>query len=157
MRAWVPTAREGPGIALAFAVGFSAFLPVFLLKSAVGVGYGWWKTGRGKGRSGVVTLENHTIVGGLGSAVAEMIAEAGLARRLLRLGLRDCYAHGASRRYLMRENGLDAAALVAAVEELTQNCFFVTEEELDAVELPVFQSPDDAAPVLEGDAKAEDL
>src|SRR5690606_38104808 len=32
----------------------------------------------------VVTAENHTVVGGLGSAVAEVLAEAGLGRRLHR-------------------------------------------------------------------------
>ncbi len=108
-------------------------------------------------RHGVVTLENHTIVGGLGSATAEVMAEAGLGKRLLRLGLRDRYAHGASRRYLMRENGLDAAALVAGVEELTGSRFDVGQEELDAVEMPAFESSGDAAPAVVGDAKAEDL
>ncbi len=96
-------------------------------------------------RHGVVTLENHTVIGGLGSATAEVMAEAGLGRRLVRLGLRDHYAHGASRRYLMREYGLDAEALVAAVEELTGSRFNVTREELDAVDMPVFESASDAA------------
>ena len=68
---------------------------------------------------GVVTLENHVTTGGLGSAVAEALAEAGLARRLIRLGLDDTFAHGGSRPYLMRHYGLDAIALVAAVERLT--------------------------------------
>lgn len=69
-------------------------------------------------RVGVITLENHGIIGGLGSAVAELMAEHGIGKRLIRLGLRDTYAHGASREYLMREYGLDALALVAAVERL---------------------------------------
>jgi transketolase len=43
----------------------------------------------------VVTAENHTVIGGLGSAVAEAIAEANLARRLRRVGLRDEFAEGA--------------------------------------------------------------
>jgi transketolase len=43
----------------------------------------------------VVTAENHTILGGLGSAVAETLAEAGLARVLRRVGLRDTFAEGA--------------------------------------------------------------
>ncbi len=71
-----------------------------------------------RGRAGVVTAENHTIVGGLGSAVAERIAERGLGKRLVRVGLRDTYAHGASRPYLAREYGLDAAGIVRGVEQL---------------------------------------
>lgn len=69
-------------------------------------------------RHGVITLENHLITGGLGSAVAELMATAGVGKRLLRLGLDDTYAHGASRAYLMREYGLDAQALVDGVEQL---------------------------------------
>lgn len=44
---------------------------------------------------GVVTAENHTIVGGLGSATAEALAEAGVGRPLHRIGLRDTFAEGA--------------------------------------------------------------
>lgn len=43
----------------------------------------------------VVTAENHTIMGGLGTAVAECLAEAGLGRTLRRVGLRDTFAEGA--------------------------------------------------------------
>ncbi len=68
--------------------------------------------------SGVVTAENHTVIGGLGSAIAEQIAEAGLGRRLIRVGLQDTYAHGASREHLAREHGLDALGIVRAVERL---------------------------------------
>lgn len=83
-------------------------------------------------RYGVITLENHTIIGGLGSAVAEKMADAGSGKRLLRLGLRDTYAHGASRPYLMKEYGLDAAALVTGVEQLTGKTTGITEEDLSA-------------------------
>jgi transketolase len=47
------------------------------------------------GVSAVVTVENHSVIGGLGSAVAEAIAEAGLGRPLRRVGLRDTFAEGA--------------------------------------------------------------
>ncbi|MDP8958950.1 MAG: transketolase, partial [Actinomycetota bacterium] len=36
---------------------------------------------------GVVTVENHLVVGGLGSIVAELIAEQGLGRRQVRVGI----------------------------------------------------------------------
>jgi transketolase len=69
-------------------------------------------------RLGVVTMENHTVVGGLGSAVAELMAEHGLGKRLHRIGIPDTFAHGASRAYLLRSYGLDAMALVRRVEEV---------------------------------------
>lgn len=91
-------------------------------------------------RRGVITMENHTVVGGLGSAVAEVMAEHAAGRPLVRLGLQDTYAHGASRPYLMREYGLDAAALVRAVERLLDSRFGITEADLAAVRLEPIHS-----------------
>ncbi len=86
-------------------------------------------------RRGVITMENHSIIGGLGSAVAELMAEHVVGKRLIRIGLRDTYAHGASRPYLMREYGLDTLALVRAVEELSGEPLGLTEETLAEVRL----------------------
>jgi transketolase len=87
-----------------------------------------------KVRYGVVTMENHSVIGGLGSAVAELMAEVGVGRRLIRLGLQDTFAHGGSRAYLLREYGLDAMALVRAVETLVGTPLDLTEADVAAVE-----------------------
>ena len=81
---------------------------------------------------GVVTLENHVTEGGIGSLAAEVMADVGVGKRLLRLGLRDTYAHGGSRPYLMRYYGLDALALVKGIESLLDEEFGITEDDLDA-------------------------
>lgn len=91
-------------------------------------------------RYGVVTLENHLVAGGIGSMVAEALAEAGLARRLVRLGLQDTYAHGGSRSYLMRYYGLDALALVRAVERLVGQETGIDEAALGAVRVEAVHS-----------------
>lgn len=83
----------------------------------------------------VITMENHTVIGGIGSAVAEYVADEGLAKKVIRLGLRDTYAHGASTKYLMREYELDATALLRAVEAELRTDLKVTAEELEAVSL----------------------
>jgi transketolase len=62
----------------------------------------------------VVTAENHSIVGGLGSAVAEVIAEEGIGARLVRIGVQDRFAEGASTPYLFRKYGLSAEAICDA-------------------------------------------
>ncbi len=93
-------------------------------------------------RLGVITMENHAITGALGSATAELMAEHGLGKRLIRIGLRDTYAHGASRQYLMREYGLDALALVRAVEDLTGERLGLTEEALSDVRLETMRQVD---------------
>jgi transketolase len=86
-------------------------------------------------KHGVITFENHSIIGGLGSCVAEVMAENGVGRKLVRLGLADVFAHGASRPYLMKEYGLDALALVRAVEQLLRSDLKITESDLQAVRL----------------------
>jgi transketolase len=89
---------------------------------------------------GIVTIENHTIVGGLGSIVAEILAEEGIAKKLIRLGLQDTFAHGASRPYLMKKYGLDALALIQAVEQLLHQTTGITTNELQAVRLDTVHS-----------------
>jgi transketolase len=93
-----------------------------------------------KAKRGVITLENHTIVGGLGSAVAETMTDIGCGTKLVRLGLKDTYAHGASRPYLMREYGLDALSLVRAFENLLRTSFGLSESDLAAVRLEAVHS-----------------
>jgi transketolase len=83
-----------------------------------------------KSRYGVITMENHTIVGGLGSIIAEQMAERGMGKPLVRIGLRDTFAHGASKNYLMKKYHMDAMALIAEVEGLTGKSFSITEGEL---------------------------
>lgn len=82
-----------------------------------------------KCEKGVVTIENQYEIGGLSSAVAEVIAEHGLARRLVKIGLPG-YPHGASKMYLMKKYGIDAMHLVRAVEELTGRQLHLTEQDL---------------------------
>lgn len=91
-------------------------------------------------KHGVITMENHTIVGGLGSAVAELMAESGTAKRLLRIGIQDRYSHGATRHTLMKENDLDALSLVRGVECLTGSQLGITEDDLAAVRIDAVHS-----------------
>ncbi len=88
-----------------------------------------------KNRGGIITMENHTVVGGLGTAVAEMIAENGLGKKLVRMGLQDVYAHGASRPYLMKKYGFDAMGLVSVVEGLLDTHFKISDGDLKSVHL----------------------
>jgi len=91
-------------------------------------------------KGGVVTLENHVTEGGIGSLMAEIIADHGLGKRLVRLGLKDTYAHGGSRPYLMHHYGLDAIALVRGIEDLTGERYDITEEDLEAVRVEAVHS-----------------
>ena len=63
----------------------------------------------------IVTVENHSIIGGLGSAVAEVLAEAGGGARLVRVGVRDTFAQGASTAFLFERHGLSASGIAATL------------------------------------------
>jgi transketolase C-terminal domain/subunit len=63
----------------------------------------------------VITAENHSTIGGLGSAVAETLAESALPRPLHRIGLTDTFAEGArTPTYLFRKYGLTTQHLINA-------------------------------------------
>jgi transketolase len=72
------------------------------------------------GRAGaVLTVEEHTIVGGLGSAAAEALAEAGTGARLRRIGLRDTFAHEVgSQAHLLSVHGITEDQIHAQALEL---------------------------------------
>ncbi len=60
-----------------------------------------------------VTLEDHSLVGGLGGLVSEAIADGDHPRRLLRLGLPDTHAFSyGSREWMHSQAGLDERAVV---------------------------------------------
>jgi transketolase len=63
------------------------------------------------------TVEAHHVTGGLGSLVAEVIAEAGLGCRLVRCGVRGLPdGVSGSQRYLEDRHGISAGAIVEAIE-----------------------------------------
>ncbi len=69
---------------------------------------------------GLLTIEEHTVEGGLGSAVAENLMEAGvMPRHFQRIGLRNTFSSVVgSQQYLRSQYGMDRAAIVAAVEAM---------------------------------------
>jgi transketolase len=63
----------------------------------------------------VTTVENHSIAGGLGTAVSEAVAGRGMPTRVRRLGVPDRWAPAGSLDYIRRELALDAAGIAEAV------------------------------------------
>jgi transketolase len=60
-----------------------------------------------------VTLENHSILGGLGGAVAEVLSEEG--QRLLRIGSEDVFGETGTTEELRRARGLDTKSIVKTI------------------------------------------
>jgi len=63
----------------------------------------------------VVTAEDHQIIGGLGSAVAEVLADHGVGKRLLRIGMQDAFGESGSPEELLAKYKLDAKGIAEQV------------------------------------------
>ena len=66
----------------------------------------------------IITLENHNIYNGLGSAVAEVIAESGLSIPFKRMGVPDSVGEVGTLDYLLQKFGMDADAVAGTAKEL---------------------------------------
>jgi len=65
----------------------------------------------------VVTVEEHSIIGGLGSAVAEVMAERGGGARLVRIGTCDVFGESATADELLEKHGLTPDGIAGRVEK----------------------------------------
>lgn len=65
---------------------------------------------------GLVTVEDHNVLGGLGGAVAEVLS-ARFPARLLRLGTQDVFGESGSPEALYEKHGLDAKGIAKSVRE----------------------------------------
>ena len=65
----------------------------------------------------VVVLEEHSVLGGLGSAIAEIAAEYSPVR-ILRIGVNDRFSHHCGTyEYLLKEHGLDRSAIEQRIRD----------------------------------------
>ena len=65
----------------------------------------------------LVTIEEGSVMGGAGSAVAEALAAAGIVKPLLQLGLPDKFIDHGDASQLLAQCGLDAAGITASVNQ----------------------------------------
>ena len=63
-----------------------------------------------------VTIEDHAIAGGAGSAVNELFAARGVRKPMLNLGIPDRFVEHGSREDCLKSIGLDAPGIRASVE-----------------------------------------
>lgn len=68
----------------------------------------------------IVSAEEHSIIGGLGGAVAEALCEAGAQVPMGFVGTQDCHGECGPYSELLEKYGLDAAAVAAKVRETVQ-------------------------------------
>lgn len=64
-----------------------------------------------------VTIEEHSVIGGLGSAIAEVIAPYFKKPKQLIIGVRDYYPHAASYSFLLEKNNLTIDGIVGQIHK----------------------------------------
>ncbi len=64
----------------------------------------------------IFTAEEHNVIGGLGSSVAEVVSSFEERCKLVRLGIDDYYPKGGSQKYLQDVNGLSIEKIVETVK-----------------------------------------
>ena len=65
----------------------------------------------------LVSLEEHSIIGGLGSAIAEYLSGTEGGPRLIRMGIPDAYSAAGSQRWIWEQNGIDCASVTKRIVE----------------------------------------
>jgi transketolase len=66
----------------------------------------------------VVTMEEHSVIGGLGSAVGEVLAESRSGVRFKRMGVQDVFCESGEPEELFEKYGLGSVAVVKLVKKL---------------------------------------
>lgn len=64
-----------------------------------------------------VTVEEHAVMAGAGSAVNEFLAQARILKPILNLGLADTFLHQATHQQMLQDSGLDAQGILASIEK----------------------------------------
>ncbi|SHI84195.1 transketolase [Geosporobacter subterraneus DSM 17957] len=70
-----------------------------------------------RGKRVIVAAENHSKIGGLGSAIAEVLAESPIEAPFISIAIQDHFGEVGTQDYLQRKFGLNADAIVSKVLE----------------------------------------
>lgn len=64
----------------------------------------------------MISVEEHSRIGGLGSAISEVLSENGYAGRLIRLGTQDTYKKAGTYEYMLEQHGLTVANIIENIK-----------------------------------------
>jgi len=81
----------------------------------------------------IITVEDHSVIGGLGGAVADVIAASGKGCAFQKLGFQDVFAPIGLHEDIMSIAGIDSNGIIAAVRETMGKDFELDEDWSDEV------------------------
>ncbi len=65
----------------------------------------------------IITVEDHQIIGGLGSAIAEVLADNNINVSLRRLGVNDSFGESGKYKELWKKHGIDKEGIIKAIRD----------------------------------------
>ena len=68
----------------------------------------------------IITAEDHSVIGGLGSAVLDVLADKGLGCRVHRIGVQDVFGESGKPAELLHKYQMDADAIAAKIREVSK-------------------------------------
>ena len=68
----------------------------------------------------MISIENHNVIGGLGSLLSEIIAENGLNIKIDKLGVQDTFAQGAETEFLFKKYGISVDAIIQLYDNMAE-------------------------------------
>ena len=74
-----------------------------------------------KETNAIITAEEHSIIGGLGSAVAELIAEKNIPKKFLRMGVKDTFCESGEPEDLLEKYELNEKYMIKNAKKLLKN------------------------------------
>lgn len=74
-----------------------------------------------KETNAIITAEEHSIIGGLGAAVAEILAENNISRKFLRMGLKDVFCESGNPADLLEKYELNEKHMVKNIKKMLKN------------------------------------
>lgn len=69
----------------------------------------------------LISVEEHNVIGGLGSAISEQLSNLNSSPKLIRLGINDYYEKGGSYQYLKERYGLSVNKIIETIEKNFKN------------------------------------
>ncbi len=65
---------------------------------------------------GIVSIEDASVIGGLGSSICDVIAEEGLGKKVNKIGIQDCFGESGDPSDLYKKHKLDVAGICSKVK-----------------------------------------
>jgi transketolase len=63
----------------------------------------------------IITVEDHSIIGGLGTAISEEVAARGIGAQVIRIGLEDKFPESGKPSDLYKKYGLDEEGIISKI------------------------------------------